>query len=91
MCDSAGDVERAMGRMRGGSEGLSDTAGEALLKNSVLSILSITRWKGSRTRGDENQASVAPNPLVSFLGRLVAHSGRKCGNRQTDGYTERLL
>ena len=28
---------------------------------------------------------MALNPLVSLFGRLVARSGRKCGNRQTDG------
>ena len=34
----------------------------------------------------KNQASVALNPLVSLFGRLVARSGRKRGNRQTDSY-----
>ena len=33
----------------------------------------------------KNKASVALNPLVSVIGRLVACSGRKRGNRQTDG------
>ena len=28
---------------------------------------------------------MALNPLVSVIGRLVARSGRKRGNRQTDG------
>ena len=28
---------------------------------------------------------MALNPLVSVMGRLVARSGRKRGNRQTDG------
>ena len=32
---------------------------------------------------------VALNPLVSLFGRLVARSGRKRGNRQTDGQTYR--
>ena len=36
----------------------------------------------------KNQASVALNPLVSLFGRLVARSGRKRGNRQTDGRTD---
>ena len=31
-----------------------------------------------------NKASVALNLLVSLIGRLIARSGRKCGNRQTD-------
>ena len=31
-----------------------------------------------------NKASVALNPLVSLIGRLVARSGRKRGKRQTD-------
>ena len=31
-----------------------------------------------------NKASVTLNPLVSLIGRLVARSGRKRGNRQTD-------
>ena len=35
-------------------------------------------------------ASVALNPLVSLFGRLVARSGRKRGNRQTDGRTDRM-
>ena len=38
-----------------------------------------------------NQASAAMNPLVSFFGCLVARSGRKRGNRQTDGRNDRLL
>ena len=32
---------------------------------------------------------MALNPLVSLIGRLLARSGRKRGNRQTDGRTER--
>ena len=36
-----------------------------------------------------NQASVALNPLLSLFGRFVARSGRKRGNRQTDGQTDR--
>ena len=39
----------------------------------------------------ENQASVALNPLVSLFGRLVARSGRKRGNRQTDRLTDQVL
>ena len=31
---------------------------------------------------------MALNPLVSVIGRLVACSGRKRGNRQTDGMTK---
>ena len=31
---------------------------------------------------------MALNPLVSLFGRLVARSGRKRGNRQTDGRTD---
>ena len=31
---------------------------------------------------------MAPNPLVSLIGRLLARSGRKRGNRQMDGRTE---
>ena len=31
---------------------------------------------------------MALNPLVSRFGRLVARSGRKRGNRQTDGRTD---
>ena len=36
----------------------------------------------------KNKASVALNPLVSLIGRLVARSGRKRGNRQTDRQTD---
>ena len=36
-----------------------------------------------------NKASVALNPLVSLIGRLVLRSGRKRGNRQTDRQTDR--
>ena len=32
---------------------------------------------------------MALNPLLSFIGRLVARSGRKRGNRQTDRQTDR--
>ena len=32
---------------------------------------------------------MALNPLVSLFGRLVARSGRKRGNRQNDGQTDR--
>ena len=32
---------------------------------------------------------MALNPLVSLIGRLLARSGTKRGNRQTDGRTER--
>ena len=38
----------------------------------------------------KNQASVALNPLVSLFGCLVARSGRKCGNRQTEGWTDEM-
>ena len=39
----------------------------------------------------ENQASVAPISLVSLLGRLVAHSGRKRDSyRQTDRHTDQV-
>ena len=31
---------------------------------------------------------MALNPLVSLFGCLVARSGRKCGNRETDGRTD---
>ena len=31
------------------------------------------------------------NPLVSLFGRLVARSGRKRGNRQTNGRNDRTL
>ena len=34
------------------------------------------------------EQSYALNPLVSVIGRLVARSSRKRGNRQTDGRTE---
>ena len=37
----------------------------------------------------ENKASVALNPLVSLIGRLVARSGRKSGNRRTDGRNDK--
>ena len=33
---------------------------------------------------------MAPNPLVSLFGHLVACSGRKRDNRQTDGRTDRM-
>ena len=36
----------------------------------------------------KNKASATLNPLVSLFGRLVARSGRKRGNRQTDGRKE---
>ena len=32
---------------------------------------------------------MALNPLVSLFGRLVARSGRKCGNRRTDGRNDK--
>ena len=32
---------------------------------------------------------MAPNPLVSLIGRLLARSGRKRGNRQTDGRNDK--
>ena len=32
---------------------------------------------------------MALNPLVSLFGRLVARSGRKRGNRRTDGQNDR--
>ena len=37
----------------------------------------------------KNKASVAPNPLVSLIGRLLARSGRKRGNRRTDGQNDK--
>ena len=37
----------------------------------------------------KNKASVALNLLVSVIGRLVARSGRKRGNRQTDGRNDK--
>ena len=36
----------------------------------------------------KNKASVVLNPLVSPIGRVVARSDRKRGNRQTDGQTD---
>ena len=36
----------------------------------------------------KNKASVALSPLISLIARLVSCSGRKHGNRQTDGRTD---
>ena len=37
----------------------------------------------------KNKASMALNPLVTLIGRLLARSGRKRGNRQTDGRNDK--
>ena len=39
----------------------------------------------------KNLACVALKSLISLFGHLVACSGRKCGNRQIDGWTDKML
>ena len=59
-------------------------------KNTEESVL----VGGSEKRYFKNKASVALNPFVSLIGRLIARSGRKRGNstdRQTDRMTKQLL